>query len=325
MFFFSDMPHIINQTNIRAGAVMTDNDYLVSRFDRAAVLLPQELRRELSGLSAGERAPAEEIRLRVGFPPTVLRCGEEFEVGKTAVNTGHISALLETVTCASPYSAADAIRSGYVTARGGFRVGLCGSVITENGRVSGFREFSSAAVRISREIIGCADGVLGKLENDKGFGSMLIISPPGCGKTTLLRDIVRRLSDGKTPFGEKRIGLCDERSEIAAMYSGRAQFNVGRRTDILDACPKAEAAMMLLRAMKPDIIVMDEVTAPADIAAIEKTANCGVSIIASAHAESLCELKSRPLYRRLIGTGVFGRAVIISRKDGERKYGVISI
>ena len=306
---------------------MINNEYLVSRFDKAVMLLPQELRKSLCALTSVQKAQTEEIRLRVGFPLTVVCDGVETAVCQALINTAHIMSLLEIATLASPYSAADAMNSGYITARGGFRIGLGGSVATENGRICSWRGFSSAAIRISREIIGCADEVLKSLSSLGRSGSLLVISPPGCGKTTLLRDIVRQLSGGNAALGiiGKRVGLCDERSEIAAMYSGRAQFDLGCRTDIIDACPKAEAAIMLLRGMNPEIIVMDEVTAPEDVCAIEKSANCGVGIIATAHAGGIGDLSSRPLYLRLLNTGVFSGVVIISRAGERREYKVVSL
>ena len=289
--------------------------------------MPRELRNCLRELTGDERAQVEEIRLRVGRPLAVLSGGAETEIGREEIGAAHINALLEIATAASPYSAADALRSGYITARGGFRIGLGGSVATENGRVRSWREFSSAAVRVSREIVGCADGVMGELAEKKYTQPLLIISPPGCGKTTLLRDIARQLSDGGGASGAapRRVGLCDERSEIAAMYGGRAQFDVGRHTDVIDACPKAEAAMMLLRAMNPEVIVMDEVTAAEDVGAIERAVNCGVGIVATAHAESADDLRSRALYRRLLDTGVFRRAVLIRRGRTERKYEAVRL
>lgn len=306
---------------------MTQSEYMISRFDRAALLLPRELRSRLRELSAEQRSAVEEIRMRVGRPLTVLIGGAETEIGDENMSAAHINALLEIATTASPYSASDALKSGYITARGGFRIGLGGSVATENGQVRSWREFSSAAIRISREIVGCADGVMRELAEKKCAEPLLIISPPGCGKTTLLRDMARQLSDGTDISGgrPRRVGLCDERSEIAAMYGGRAQFDVGRHTDVIDACPKAEAAMMLLRAMNPEVIVMDEITAPEDIAAIERAVNCGVGIIATAHAESADDLSSRALYRRLLDTGVFRRAVLIRRGRTERAYEAVRL
>ena len=170
------------------------------------------------------------------------------------------------------------------------------------------------SIRIPHELKGCADGIYEPL-TDGGFKSTLIISPPGCGKTTLLRELVRRLSDAG-----HRVSLCDDRGEVAAVWDGEAQFDVGRCTDVMSDAPKGQTSVMLLRAMNPQILAMDEITAPADVQAAEEAVGCGVQLLATAHAAGTADFQTRPLYRRLMEDKVFKNAVTITMRDGRRYY-----
>lgn len=289
----------------------------VTGFDMAAELLPGELRSAARGLPEAHRTRAEEIRLRVGRTAAVLMPdGERPLFAGYRVTGRDLAAVLEIATGASAHTAAESIRRGFVTVRGGCRIGLCGAAITGRGGIEGIRSVSSIAIRIPRQMRNCADGVFQKL-TDSGFVSTLIVSPPGFGKTTLLRELVRRLSDGG-----QRVSLADERGEVAAVWEGVPQFDVGERTDVLSGASKAESAMLLLRAMNPEIIALDEITAPEDAEAIECAGNCGVSLLATAHAGDVSELTSRELYRKLLEKGIFKRAVVIRRVGRERGYAV---
>ncbi len=299
---------------------MVDEEYQVSRYDEALSLLPYNIRERARKVVRGDRRVAEEFRLRVGWPPTVLLPDGEISLGGNAVTKEDINAVVEITTGASAYSSAIQIRNGYLTARGGYRIGLAGSVFTDDGKMKGFGNFSSLSIRISREIIGSADVVIGELLNGGEFKSTLIIAPPGAGKTTLLRDIVRQLSEGSVDRQGLRVSLADERGEVAAITDGMPQMKVGRRTDILDACPKAQAVMIMLRSMNPQVIALDEITAPEDIRSIESARNCGVELLATAHATGIEDLARRPLYRGLLQDKIFSNFVIIRRNRGRREY-----
>ncbi len=289
------------------------NDKSVSRFDGAVMLLPTVLRERVRQLTKEERALVEEFRLRKGRAMTVLLSGKEIEIGSEPIRREHIDSLLDIATRVSAHSFRESVKNGYITAKGGYRIGLCGTTVLKNGEVDGFRELTSVSVRISREIVDIAD----KIPLTKPFSSTLIVSPPGCGKTTLLRDIIRQLSNSGL-----RVSLADERSEIAAVWQGEAQMDVGCRTDVIDSCPKSQAVIMLLRAMNPQVIALDEITHPNDIAAIKEAANCGVELLATAHALDENDLSKRPMYRELLEQKIFKNLIIISKIDGKRRYEV---
>ena len=182
------------------------------------------------------------------------------------------------------------------------------------------RSLSSVSIRIARQHPGAALPLLSGLMEGGRLCSTLIAAPPGMGKTTLLRDLVRCISDGDgTP--PLRVGLADERGEVAALYGGVPQLRVGRRTDVIEGCPKAQGAMLLLRAMNPQVLAMDEITAPEDVGALLTAAGCGAVLLATAHGEG-DELTRRPLYRTMLEERIFQRVVSIQRTEQGRSYTV---
>ena len=185
-------------------------------------------------------------------------------------------------------------------------------------------QFSSLAIRVAREVPGASAPVLDRLWSEGEFQSTLLLSPPGGGKTTLLRDLIRALSDGEG-HPALRVGVADERGELAAMYQGVPQLAVGGHTDVLDGCPKGAALLMLLRGMNPQVLAADEITAPEDAAALEMAANCGVALLCTAHGRELEDIQTRPLYRRLLDGKLFRRLVTIRRDGGERAYRVVEL
>lgn len=279
-------------------------------------LFPLELAGALRNCRPDAQDIVEEIRCRVDRPPLLLTRDREYSVPSRAVRAGDLEYLLERASGASVHTVADEIRQGFLHTANGFRIGLCGSAYSKDGQVAGIRQITSVAVRIPHEAKGCADPILDMLL-EGGFQSTLLVSPPGFGKTTLLREIIRQLSE----YG-LRIALADERGEVAAVYNRVPQFDLGPRTDVMTGGNKAACCMMLLRAMNPQILAFDEITTPEDIAAIETAAGCGVQLLATAHGLDPKALRQRELYRRLLDNGIFRRAVRIQRENGERRYEV---
>lgn len=289
-------------------------------FEQAAAVLPPELRQQALALPAQERERAEELRLRCGWPMAAVFPEGEVPLGGRKIVTQDLELLLEIASRASVHAVLSQLREGYLTIEGGHRLGLCGTAVLENGQMRNLRSLSSVSIRIARQHPGAALPLLSGLMEGGRLCSTLIAAPPGMGKTTLLRDLVRCISDGDG-MPPLRVGLADERGEVAALYGGVPQLRVGRRTDVIEGCPKAQGAMLLLRAMNPQVLAMDEITAPEDVAALLTAAGCGAVLLATAHGEG-DELTRRPLYRTMLEERIFQRVVSIQRTEQGRSYTV---
>lgn len=287
-------------------------EYAASRYEEACALLPGRLQSAAMALSLPRKARAEELRLRIGRPMYITFPEGEEPLPQTRVIRSDLEQVLDRASEYSRYAAAETIRRGYVTASGGFRVGLCGTALPGAEGNEGLRDVSSLAVRIPRVHEDTALPVLPELLEDGRPVSTLILSPPGGGKTTFLRDLVRLLSQGTGFCPPCRVALVDERGELAAVHRGRPQLEVGCHTDVMDACPKHLAVPMLLRAMTPQVIALDEVALEADVEAVRSAAGCGAVLLSTVHAASREELASRPVGRELLACGVFRRTVLIS-------------
>ena len=292
-------------------------------FRQAAAVLPPQLRRLAERITDEQKARAEEFRLRTGYPATLLvDAGERAIPGAVPVTEEDLRTVLEIASQASAHTVLERVRNGFVTIRGGHRIGLCGTAVQENGVIRNLRCLSSLAIRIARPVRGIAGTLLSELWEKGTLQNTLILAPPGAGKTTLLRDLIWNLSEG-CGGPALRIGVVDERGELAALWEGRPELDLGRQTDVMDSCSKAEGLRMLLRGMNPQVLAVDEITAPEDVEAILQAAGCGVSLLATAHGNSVKDLSLRPVYRRLLESGVFRRVILLKRApDGSRSAAV---
>ena len=252
----------------------------------------------------------QEIRLRTGYPILLFYKNQE-QMLPIKGTERTIRETLDYVSNYSLYAYENELRQGFITIEGGHRVGVAGQVIIENGRVKNLKQISSLNIRISHEILNCADKLFPYITRNKQMYHTLLISPPRGGKTTLLRDLIRQISDGNKWVKGCTVGVVDERSEIAGCYHGIPQNNMGMRTDVLDGCPKAEGMMMLDRSMSPQVIAEDEIGTEEDVQAIKYAMHCGCRMIATVHGETLEEIQRKPLFEQLVKERYFERYVVL--------------
>ena len=272
----------------------------------------------------------EEIRLRSNQPLIIQNSKREWFVSYDGnmsakrenafiVKQEDIFKSLELMCESSVYAFMEEIKNGYITLKGGHRVGIAGRTIVENSNIKFIKDISGLNIRISRQIFGCAEKLMKYIYSGSDqIYNTLIISPPACGKTTMLRDIARILGNGSENrgFPGLKVGIVDERSEIAACLKGVPQNDVGCRTDVLDGCPKNLGMAMLLRSMSPQVIITDEIGGQGDFDAVMKVRNAGVKIITSAHGYNISELKSRQEVLNMIKSRVFERYIVLDNKNG---------
>jgi len=271
----------------------------------------------------------EEIRLRANKPLMIQNCCGDWFVKADGALTGtnadafvvsqsEIIRTLELMSENSIYAYQDEIKNGFITLKGGHRVGISGKVVMDGNSIKNIKEISGLNIRISKEVLGCSFKIIRQIINKNDICNTLIISPPQCGKTTMLRDIARAVSDGvdELCFKGVKVGIVDERSEIAACYKGVPQNRVGVRTDVLDGCPKSIGMIMMIRSMSPNVIITDEIGGQGDRDAVMKVLNAGVKIITSAHGYNISELKSRQEVIGLIEGKIFEKYVVLSGAEG---------
>lgn len=254
----------------------------------------------------------QEIRLRTGKPLTVLYKGKEKLL--TKVEQEDIRETLEYISNYSLYAYENELRQGFITIEGGHRVGMAGKVVLEEGKIKSLKYISSINIRVAHEVKGCADKIFPYITKERQICHTLIISPPRCGKTTLLRDMIRQISDGNRWVKGVPVGVVDERSELGGCYMGTAQNDLGIRTDILDCCPKADGMLMLIRSMAPQVIAVDEIGAREEICAIEYALHCGCKMLATAHGISMEEMKKKPFFEQMIREKRFERYIVLGNE-----------
>ncbi len=290
-------------------------------------MFPEKMRHRWQGM-ADLCDNLQELRFRAGQPVIVVDGGREKYVdlegrivdrqdAGARITGQEIEEMIQHLCQYSLYAFADEIRQGFLTIQGGHRVGMAGQVILEDtGRIRNIKYIRYLNIRIANQIKGAADPVLPFLYEEGRVCNTLLISPPGGGKTTMLRDIIRQISDG-TVYGQGvNVGVVDERSEIAGSYMGIPQNDVGSRTDVLDGCPKAEGMMMLIRSMAPQVIAVDELGSSRDMEALRMACGCGCKLMATIHGSSLSEIQNKKYMRYVIEEGLFDRYVVLKRANG---------
>ena len=273
----------------------------------------------------------QEIRMRAYNPLLLLYDGKEYAMSENGeltenaregciVSREELNETLEYISGYSLYAFDEEMKQGYITVPGGHRIGLAGKIVMDGKKIQCMRHISFINIRLSHQILGCADEVMPYIVRNQEICHVLIISPPRCGKTTLLRDMIRQISNGSAFAPGKTVGVVDERSEIGGSYLGVPQNDLGIRTDLLDCCTKSEGMMMLLRSMSPQVIAVDELGSSEDGYAVESVFHCGCKLIATVHGNSVDDIKKRPLLHKLVRAHMFERYIVLW---GQEKAGKV--
>ncbi len=325
--------HILEE---RGGKVVEKRDQIIRIFARGI--------RERIGRVEVDFEDVQEIRLRAERPLLLVYRGREYYVtgggGLGArsdeayiVTRDELRETMEYISNYSLYAFEEELRQGFITIQGGHRIGVAGRTVVEDSHIRSMKYISFINVRLSHQVRGCGDAVMPYIYEGDRVQHTLIVSPPRCGKTTLLRDMIRQISTGSREHKGVTVGVVDERSELGACYQGVPQNDLGMRTDILDCCPKARGMMMLIRTMAPQVIAVDEIGSREDLEAVEYVMNCGCKLVATVHGSSVEDIRQKPVLRDMVRGKLFERYIILNNRgyagrveeiadsEGRRLYG----
>ncbi len=294
----------------------------MDRKENLVLIFSKDIREILMRVSADFRQ-VQEIRLRIHAPLLMIYHNREYYVTPEGnlsnlvekayvVSRQDLRETMEYVSNYSLYAFEEEMKQGFLTIQGGHRIGIAGKAITDASGIRGIKFISFINVRLSHQIRGCADLVMPYLYEEHKVLHTLIISPPRCGKTTLLRDMIRQVSNGSGTEEGRSVGVVDERSEIGACYQGVPQNELGIRTDVLDCCPKAQGMMMMIRTMSPQVVAVDEIGSREDLEAMEYVMNCGCKLIATVHGSSIDDIRQKPVLRKLVQERWFERYIVLN-------------
>jgi len=257
-------------------------------FDHILQCFPAAVQKQIQTIDPYTRQHLQEIRVYKNREIQLFADNKRMEL-RGIVKGTDINNILNNLMKFSYYAYEEDLAKGFITIDGGHRVGICGKAVVEKGKVTLLRDISSFNIRCGKECIGCSDVLMHHIiRQDNTINNILLVSPPGCGKTTMLRDIARNLS-----LKHYKVAICDERSEIAGMCGGIPGYHFGPLLDVLDGCPKAEGMMMLIRSMSPDVIIADEIGTSADMKAIETCSHCGAAVITTAHGCGIEDVRTK--------------------------------
>lgn len=283
--------------------------------------LPKEICHLIEELNLKED-DIQEIRMSVGQPLMLKVNGKEkiirMQGGITEryqeaflVSEETLKETFSFICKHSVYAYEDEIRQGFLTIEGGHRIGLVGQAVTEQERVKNIKYISGLNIRLASERIGCGEKIIEKIADRYHIFNTLIVAPPCAGKTTLLRDCIRLLSNGRKGIEGVRIGVADERGELAACYHGIPQNNIGVRTDVLDRVPKDIGILMLIRSMAPRVVAVDEIGSESDMSALKNACLSGCSILATIHGTSPYDIYEKTVFEHLKAGNMFQRYVVL--------------
>lgn len=278
-------------------------------------ILPKDIYDKISNIENLNNV--QEIRLNINKPLIVIKNNKEIILDyKVLIND--LKVIMQKISNYSLYAFEEEIRQGYITIAGGHRVGLSGQCVMEKNKIKTIKNITFMNIRICREVKGCCKNVIKNIIKDNRVMNTLIISPPKCGKTTMLRDLAKNISDGieNINFQGKRTVIIDERSEIAACFQGIPQMDVGIRTSVYDGCAKSEGMIMAIRSMAPEVIICDEIGTYKDIESLVLAYNSGVNIIATIHGNDIEDLYKRPVFNELLENKIIQKIIVLSNRAG---------